>query len=97
MVSSVLAPVQERGRAALERLGLPTRRQEDWRLTDLKRLAAVAALPPSSKSVRRDLPALSEGVLRLVIDGSQPSLEGQVWPQGVSPVSYTHLTLPTKA
>ena len=84
MVSSVLAPVQERGRAALERLGLPTRRQEDWRLTDLKRLAAVAALPPSSKSVRRDLPALSEGVLRLVIDGSHPSLEGQVWPQGVS-------------
>ena len=44
MVSSVLAPVQERGRAALERLGLPTRRQEDWRLTDLKRLAAVADL-----------------------------------------------------
>ena len=28
MASSVLTPVQERGRAALERLGLPTRRQE---------------------------------------------------------------------
>ena len=84
MVSSVLAPVQERGRAALERIGLPTRRQEAWRLTDLKRLAAVAALPPSSTSVRRALPAPSEGVLRLVLDGSQPLLEGQVWPQGVS-------------
>ena len=40
MASSVLAPVQERGRAALEQLGLPNRRQESWRLTDLKRLAA---------------------------------------------------------
>ena len=37
MASSVLAPVQERGRAALEQLGLPNRRQEPWRLTDLKR------------------------------------------------------------
>ena len=41
MASSVLAPVQERGRAALEQLGLPNRRQEPWRLTDLKRLAAI--------------------------------------------------------
>ena len=46
MASAVLAPVQERGRAALERLGLPTRRQEPWRLTDLKRLEALAQAPP---------------------------------------------------
>ena len=91
MVSSVLAPVQERGRAALERLGLPTRRQEAWRLTDLKRLAAVAALPPSSTSVRHALPAPSEGVLRLVLDGSQLSLEGQVWPQGFSLLNHSDL------
>ena len=91
MVSSVLAPVQERGRAALERLGLPTRRQEAWRLTDLKRLAAVAALPPSSTSVRHALPAPSEGVLRLVLDGSQSSLKGQVWPQGFSLLNHADL------
>ena len=48
MASSVLAPVQERGRAALEQLGLPNRRQEPWRLTDLKRLAAVSELPASA-------------------------------------------------
>ena len=91
MVSSVLTPVQERGRAALERQGLPTRRQEAWRLTDLKRLAAVAALPPSSTSVGRDLPAPSEGVLRLVVDGTQPSLEGQVWPDGITPLNSAEL------
>ena len=38
MASSVLEPVQQRGREALQRLGLPTRRQEAWRLTDLKHL-----------------------------------------------------------
>ena len=45
MVSSVLAPVQQRGREALKKLGLPTRRQEAWRLTDLKRLGAIHELP----------------------------------------------------
>ena len=30
----VLAPVQQRGQAALGRLGLPTRKQEAWRLTN---------------------------------------------------------------
>ena len=53
MASAVLAPVQERGRAALERLGLPTRRQEPWRLTDLKRLEALARLPLSAVVAHR--------------------------------------------
>ena len=48
MVSSVLAPVQQRGREALQRLGLPTRKQEAWRFTDLKRLEALATLPEVS-------------------------------------------------
>ena len=34
-ITGVLQPVQERGRNALTSLGLPSRRQEDWRLTDL--------------------------------------------------------------
>jgi hypothetical protein len=57
MASSVLAPVQERGRAALEQLGLPNRRQEPWRLTDLKRLAAVSELPASASPLSTPLPA----------------------------------------
>ena len=56
MASSVLAPVQERGRAALEQLGLPNRRQESWRLTDLKRLAAVSELPASASPLSEPLP-----------------------------------------
>ena len=91
MASSVLTPVQERGRAALERLGLPTRRQEAWRLTNLKRLAALAELPASGKATTRTLPPASEGVARLVLDGSGASLEDQIWPEGISLLSSTEL------
>ena len=91
MASSVLTPVQERGRAALERLGLPTRRQEAWRLTNLKRLAALAELPASGKATTRTLPPAAERVVRLVLDGSGASLEDQVWPEGISLLSATEL------
>ena len=91
MASSVLTPVQERGRAALERLGIPTRRQEAWRLTNLKRLAVLAELPASGKATTRTLPPASEGVVRLVLDGSGASLEDQVWPEGISLLSSTEL------
>ena len=91
MASSVLTPVQERGRAALERLGLPTRRQEAWRLTNLKRLAALAELPASGKATTRTLPPAAKGVVRLVLDGSGASLEDQVWPEGISLLSPTEL------
>ena len=91
MASSVLTPVQERGRAALERLGLPTRRQEAWRLTNLKRLAVLAELPASGKATTRTFPSASEGVVRLVLDGSGASLEDQVWPEGISLLSATEL------
>ena len=91
MADSVLTPVQERGRTALQRLGLPTRRQEPWRLTNLKRLAAVAELPASGPSTPRTLPAASEGVVRLLLDGSVSFLEDQIWPEGVSRLTPTEL------
>ena len=91
MASSVLTPVQERGRAALERLGLPTRRQEAWRLTNLKRLAALAELPASGKATTRTLPPAAEGVVRLVLDGRGASQADQVWPEGISLLSATEL------
>ena len=91
MASSVLTPVQERGRAALERLGLPTRRQEAWRLTNLKRLAALAELPASGKVTTRTLPPAAEGVVRLVLDGRGASQADQVWPEGISLLSATEL------
>ena len=91
MASSVLTPVQERGRAALERLGLPTRRQEAWRLTNLKRLAAVAELPASAQPTARTLPAVSAGVMRVVLDGSASPLQDQAWPEGVSLLTSTEL------
>ena len=61
MVSSVLAPVQQRGREALQRLGLPTRKQEAWRLTDLKRLEALATLPEVAKPATFQCLRLSMG------------------------------------
>ena len=70
MAGRLLTPVQQRGRDALQRLGLPTRREESWRLTDLRRLQQVADLPAASAALRPgDLPPAAPGVLRLVLDG----------------------------
>ena len=68
MASSVLAPVQQRGREALQRLGLPTRRQEAWRLTDLKRLAALADLPLSASPAKADQPGYNADALECRVD-----------------------------
>ncbi len=91
MANSVLAPVQERGRAALERMGLPTRRQEPWRLTDLKRLECMAALPLSAHTSDGSLPFSADGVLRLVLDGQANPLEGVTLPPGISVLSEAEL------
>ena len=91
MANSVLAPVQERGRAALERLGLPTRRQEPWRLTDLKRLESMAALPLCADASGGALPSSADGVLRVVLDGQADPLEGVTLPAGISTLSEAEL------
>ena len=84
MACSVLAPVQERGRAALEQLGLPNRRQEPWRLTDLKRLAAISELPASASPLSTSLPTSLDEVTRLVLNGFDDPLAGQVLPEGIT-------------
>ncbi|MEC8688767.1 MAG: ABC transporter permease, partial [Cyanobacteriota bacterium] len=91
MGSSVLAPVQERGRVALEHLGLPNRREESWRLTDLKRLGAVAALPASTSPFPTPLPLCLEGVTRLVLNGFDDPLAGQALPEGISALNAEEL------
>ncbi len=91
MASAELATVQEHGRAALERLGLPTRRQEAWRLTDLKRLEALARLPLSSAVGSSALPPAAAGVLRLVLDGQSDPLDGVALPDGMSVLSTAEL------
>ena len=74
MVSSVLAPVQQRGREALQRLGLPTRKQEAWRFTDLKRLEAVHALPLIGADSANEWPEPPQSGLRLLLGTDQLSL-----------------------
>ena len=91
MAHGVLEPVQKRGRAALERLGLPTRREEAWRLTDLKRLEAFARLPLGSGSTASSLPAETEGTLRLLLDGRHDPLEGVDLPEGLTPLTAQEL------
>ena len=91
MVSSVLAPVQQRGREALKKLGLPTRRQEAWRLTDLKRLGAIAALPVVTEAFDTFMPEVTEGVTRIVLGGKQDPLEGVMLPEGVTALTEAEL------
>ena len=87
MVNTVLAPVQERGQVNLEKLGLPSRRQEAWRLTDLKRLEAMASLPPAEGVVEQSWPLVAQGVTRLVIGTEADPLETVQLPEGVSRLS----------
>ena len=85
MTGSVLTPVQQRGREALKRLGLPTRREESWRLTDLRRLQRLADLPHASGVVHPvELPPPAPGVIRLVLDGVADPLAGVTLPTGLS-------------
>ena len=91
MGRGVLEPVQERGRAALERLGLPTRREEAWRLTDLKRLEAIARLPLSSSAAEATIPPAAAGALRLVLDGQRDPLHGVDLPEGLTPLTLPEL------
>ena len=91
MVNTVLTPVQKRGQANLERLGLPTRRQEAWRLTDLKRLEAMASLPSVGGSAQHAWPSIPQGVTRFVIGTGVDPLEGVQLPEGVSPLSEAEL------
>ena len=93
MVSSVLAPVQERGRDALQRLGLPTRKQEAWRLTDLKRLEVLSTLPEVSDAPDLLMPAVSDGVTRLVLGVQTDPLDGVSLPDGLTPLTDTELDL----
>ena len=71
----VLAPVQQRGQEALVRLGLPTRKHEAWRLTNLGRLEAVARMPISGVATASDAPPRLDDVVRLVLDGVNDPLE----------------------
>jgi len=92
MAGRVLAPVQQRGREALERLGLPTRREESWRLTDLRRLQQLAALPAAAApSEALDWPAPAPGVLRLVLNGHTDPLDGIALPSGFSELTSNEL------
>ena len=95
--SGVLQPVQQRGRKALTALGLPSRRQEDWRLTDLARLQALfsLALPsPSSSSQQSgsaDVPDCPADGWRIVLDGHSDPLATVSLPAGVSVLSGVEL------
>lgn len=81
-----LEAVQWRGREALSRQPLPSRRQEDWRFTDLAPLTALAPAPaPSTTQVAWPAPAAD--VLRLWLDAPGDLLNGQSLPAGLSLLS----------
>jgi Fe-S cluster assembly protein SufD len=97
--SGDLETEQRRGREALARQPLPSRRQEDWRFTDLAPLKALdpaglaavstavgsAPLPPPPDPTL--LPEPAAGSLRLWLDGRSDPLAGQSLPPGLSLLS----------
>jgi hypothetical protein len=80
--------VQWRGREALSRQPLPSRRQEDWRFTDLAPLTALAPAPePTTSSSPSSWPEPAADVLRLRLDAPGDPLAGQSLPAGLSLLS----------
>ena len=86
--AGMLEPVQRRGRLALSEHSFPSRRQESWRLTDLKRLEALFQLSLADQgsdcSNAESWPSVPATALRLVIDGTQDPLHGVTLPEGIS-------------
>jgi Fe-S cluster assembly protein SufD len=84
-----LAAHQSRSRDLLSMTPMPSRREEDWRFTDLAPLLAVA---PRSLSVAAppSLPA-ADGSVRLVLDGGSDPLAGVRLPDGIVPLSASEL------
>ena len=85
--AGMLEPVQRRGRLALSEHSFPSRRQESWRLTDLKRLEALFQLSLADQgsdcSNAESWPRVPATALRLVIDGTQDPLHGVTLPEGI--------------
>ena len=81
---NVLEPVQRRGRDALARIGLPTRDQEPWRFTDLRRLEHLSRLPRTTTSLSAASPAPAADVVRLALDGIRDPLENIKLPAGIT-------------
>lgn len=88
-----LETVQWRGREALARQPLPSRRDEDWRFTDLAPLLAVfdGTAPTAGSSGGTDSPAAASALpppapdtVRLLLDGRSDPLAGQSLPAGLS-------------
>ena len=91
MSENVLEPVQRRGRDALARIGLPTRDQEPWRFTDLRRLEHLSRLPLSTTSLSAPSPAPAANVVRLVLDGIRDPLESISLPAGITRLDSVEL------
>jgi len=99
--SGDLEAVQWRGREALARQPLPSRRHEDWRFTDLGPLKALdpalLAQAEATKGtdpvdpVAESWPAPAAGTVRLRLDGRHDPLAGQTLPAGLTRLSGEEL------
>ena len=87
LMENILVSLQRRGKKALERIGMPSKYQESWRLTDINRLKKIFVLPINKGLARPDCPPVPEGVLRLFLDGVNDPLEGVSFPEGLTVLS----------
>ncbi|MFN7678835.1 MAG: SufB/SufD family protein [Cyanobacteriota bacterium] len=89
------APAGDRieARRALASAGLPSRRQEAWRFTDLSPLSQITPRPlPPGSAHQPALPAPSTNSWRLRLDAG--AALGEVsWPKGIEPLPPAHSTV----
>ena len=91
--AGALEAVQWRGRQALSRQALPSRRQEDWRFTDLGPLTALAPAPAAATEPGEWPEQPSGAAVRLWLDAPGDLLAGQSLPAGLSPLSAEEVQL----
>ncbi len=84
--SDALAATRRRAAEALQRIPVPSRRDEAWRFTDL---APLTSLSPTllTAAVEAELPPAAAGSLRLLLDGRGDPLDGAPLPEGLEPIS----------
>jgi len=94
-VAGVLPPLtagRERAAKALAERPLPSRREEDWRFTDLAPLQAITpALLAPATAAAAPLPPAAAGVVRLVLDAHGDPLAGLTLPAGLEAIPAADL------
>ncbi len=92
----LLEKLQRAGRESLVKRGLPSRKDEAWRLTNLKRLESIFSLPISSDSnlispSKSEWPKAQNNVIRIIVHPEKEPLEAIKLPEGLRSLDITEI------